>query len=529
MPDNSRRRYFIGPHPSGGVIAGLRSGQLWAGALGIALLWPAMNMSGSVSAPLIGSLPFAVAATLLDVAAVVLLAFFPFQGRSLVEWLPIMGRYGLSVATRTVRFRTTGHVWGSWAEPLPEKMEDAEEIAPPRVVISLPAELAEIEILETTLPSGIKLGVAKDRQHHTFTAVVRTEARSFHLLSPEEQELKLALYGGLLVAFAEDRSPVTRLQWLERTSPAAEFEFRDYLEQNMRPDVQEGDVGLEATRQLLERHTGTEDSHEVLVAITVDAIKGSKLASKRGDGDDGMLKLVGQQVGHLATELHRAGVMSTRPLGARDPAYPSARGLAKIIRDGCDPFSKWERDEHGGEEAGIPVTDFGPIARDTYLDHTRIDGTLHATGWIREWPRVDCLPNVLQPLIVVSGVTRSFSMVMEIHGQDKAISRAERASLRSKVDRRVKTQMGRMTTARDRHREQSVELREHEIARGHASVNFAGYVTVSVPASSGTLVLDEQFAQVQSQARRHGLKLDRLYGQQQDGFTHTLPLGRGLL
>ena len=67
--------------------------------------------------------------------------------------------------------------------------------------------------------------------------------------------------------------------------------------------------------------------------------------------------------------------------------------------------------------------------------------------------------------------------------------------------------------------------REAELADGHADYRFSGYVTVS---ASDRMGLDTACAEIEQAASQARLELRRLYGRQEEAFTWTLPLGRGL-
>ena len=67
--------------------------------------------------------------------------------------------------------------------------------------------------------------------------------------------------------------------------------------------------------------------------------------------------------------------------------------------------------------------------------------------------------------------------------------------------------------------------REEELADGHAAVRFAGYVTVSARSDEE---LERHCSEVEHAAQMARLEPLRLYGQQEEAFTYTLPLCRGL-
>jgi hypothetical protein len=68
--------------------------------------------------------------------------------------------------------------------------------------------------------------------------------------------------------------------------------------------------------------------------------------------------------------------------------------------------------------------------------------------------------------------------------------------------------------------------RETELADGHAEYRFTGYVTVT---GSDRDELEAACVETQQAAQRAQLELCRLYGRQEEAFTWTLPLGRGLV
>ncbi|MGP0037050.1 MAG: SCO6880 family protein [Solirubrobacteraceae bacterium] len=80
-------------------------------------------------------------------------------------------------------------------------------------------------------------------------------------------------------------------------------------------------------------------------------------------------------------------------------------------------------------------------------------------------------------------------------------------------------------TACHRQAEEATMRREAELAAGHAEVRLAGFVTVSGRDRDD---LRHACSEIHGQAARARLELHRMYGQQADAFTFTLPLCRGL-
>ncbi|MHB1930060.1 MAG: SCO6880 family protein, partial [Acidimicrobiales bacterium] len=67
--------------------------------------------------------------------------------------------------------------------------------------------------------------------------------------------------------------------------------------------------------------------------------------------------------------------------------------------------------------------------------------------------------------------------------------------------------------------------REAELADGHGELRFSGYVAVSAATPEE---LETTASSVEAVAQQCGLELRRLYGQQAEALTWTLPLGRGV-
>lgn len=511
------RRYRFGPHPHAGWILGLRASQVAGvvvtGIFAIALL----RVGGVVSVLLVGALA-GLSGCVIGVR---------FAGHTALEWVPVGVRFVVARFWGEARWRSgqsrMGHV-----TRLPARPEvDPQEIQAP---VSLPAELSELCLLEVRLPrfGGVPMGVVFDKRARTYTATVRCEARAFYLLGEAERETMLASYGALLTTFAADDSPVRRIAWYERTLPPGSDELVEYLHRHRRADLSEDDRGLEATWQLLSAQGRGSEDHEVLVSLQIDAGRAcaARAIAHLGGGREGALALLAEQVSRLVDELTRIGVQSAQPVGARNPAVPSARGLAAIIRNGVDPFGRHERQR--GQAAGIAVESFGPRARETEWSHVLADGTLHTTGHLLEWPRSDVRATFLQGILMGAPATRTVALVMNVLGPRKATRRAERAADEASAEGSLRHRIGRRTTARDRAREQAIAQRESELAAGHALVQFAGYVTVSVPAEQGVGELNSAFGRVQAAALAAGLRLERMPGEQQEGLTYTLPLCRGL-
>ena len=126
--------------------------------------------------------------------------------------------------------------------------------------------------------------------------------------------------------------------------------------------------------------------------------------------------------------------------------------------------------------------------------------------------------------------TRTVALVMELLGPTAGMRKAERAATEAGAEQALRARIGKRTSARERQRETAVATREEELASGHAAVRFAGYVTVSVPNTGpdAPAELGMTVRKVEMAANSRQLRLERMWGQQDEALTYTLPLCRGL-
>jgi hypothetical protein len=164
------------------------------------------------------------------------------------------------------------------------------------------------------------------------------------------------------------------------------------------------------------------------------------------------------------------------------------------------------------------------MATDESWSALRADGTWHATYWIAEWPRLDVSPDFLTPLLLGEG-RRTVSVLMAPVSADRAAREARAARAADVADEELRARAGFLPSARRGREAEGVLRRETELADGHAEYRFAGYVTVT---GADRDDLEAACVEAQQAAQLSQLELCRLYGRQEEAFTWTLPLGRGL-
>ena len=164
------------------------------------------------------------------------------------------------------------------------------------------------------------------------------------------------------------------------------------------------------------------------------------------------------------------------------------------------------------------------MAMEERWSSVRVDGLVHATFWVAEWPRVEVRSDFLAPLLL--GATRAtFAVVMAPLGSDLALRKVEASRTADLADAELRRRGGFVSTARQARESEVLARREAELAEGHASFRYSGYLTVSAPSDD---VLESAIDVLQHSAGQSRLALRRLYGDQAAAYTCTLPFCRGL-
>jgi hypothetical protein len=191
--------------------------------------------------------------------------------------------------------------------------------------------------------------------------------------------------------------------------------------------------------------------------------------------------------------------------------------IARLMRT-YEPFP--ETTDGGTAVSGDPW----PMAMEEGWTQVRVDGMLHVTFWVAEWPRTEVRSDFLAPLLLGSA-RATLSVVMEPLGPEKAVRKVESARTADLADAELRRRSGFMSTARHSRESEVLARRESELADGHASFRYSGFITISAPSEAELVSACEVVQHAASQAR---LVIRRLYGDQASAYTCTLPLARGL-
>lgn len=500
-------RYQFGPLERRGLILGLSTGQV-----------ATLGGAGLLSVVLLRALPPAAAAT----AAVVILltasaaTFWPAAGRPLQAWLPLLVAYALRRMRGGHRFVSEAHLQGHLV--VVRENGSALEALPPE---ERPDSVRGLRILEAQAgEEQAPVGVIKDPRRHTYMGILRVRGRSFNLLDEAGQAAAVRGWALILAGYALHSSPITRLQWIERTLPDDGQAIARHFQEQAAADAPE--AALRVYSQAIAEASEGGSQHECLLALRVDARRSWRQMRQAGGRnlDRGACALLLRELAVLAESLEAIGITAEAVL--------SARALEDVIRSAYEPDIRPRlRVIHGADsEAGPHPRNAWPQATLERLSSFQAGKrALHATYHVREWPRVEVGPGFLAPLMLDARAQRTISMTLQPIPAVQAERELRRAQASDASDDGLRRKGGWLTSYRQLREQENVQRAEQELADGHASYRFTAYVTVS---AAGIDELEAACAEVEQAASRSHLQLERLIAQQELAFTYTLPLCEGL-
>ena len=497
-----RLTYRFGPLERRGLLGPLRAGQAIVLAVGLLLAIALIDQSPTAAG--------AVAATLLLVLAVAL-AVTPIARRTAEEWAPIAASFAVRRLLGATRFRSAAPSHGLLAAQV---ARGRTAVGRPRP--QPPPALREVRIVEAE-HRGHPVGILASSRGRRLVAALACRVVAFSLLDPEAQERRLSRWG-LVLAGAAGTS-VRRIQWIERTVPAQGDELARWVAAERDPAIPlRGTPIIESYLELIGKSARIGQEHEILVALEIDSRRAS--AAGAAPGADGATRTLIEQTERIAQGLEAAEV---KVLGALGPAQ-----MARALRTAFDPYARPELaalETADPGRGGLDEAGAWPLASEESWDDYRSDGAVHATYWIGGWPRAEVSPMFMDALLGRSSTVRTVAVTFEPIAPDRSTRQVEAAITRDHADRELRQRFGQSETARQRQAEEATSRRESELAAGHSEVRLAGFVTVTGRDADD---LRRACVEVHEHAARARLELHRMYGQQADAFTFTLPLCRGL-
>ncbi|MFF9001565.1 SCO6880 family protein [Streptomyces achromogenes] len=477
------------PHRSRrGILLGLTLHQLVLVAAALALLLVTVLTTGLLGVIALSPLWATVAA----------LVVVRRQGRSLIDWAPIVARYAW-------RRHSGQTLW--LARPVTRPRQDG--------LLHLPGTAASLKVV-TPGDSANGAAAVHDPHQQTLTAIARVSSRAFALLDPSTQNHNVGGWGRALAGTART-GHVATVQVLERTVPDSGDTLARHWAQHGRPETP---VAGQVYADLVASAGPAAAPHETYLAISLDLKAAKRLISQAGGGLPGAFTVLQQTTASIAQAARTAGLMIT--------GWLTAREIAGVIRTAYDPHAlaalqQWSPTGHAQADPAAA----GPVVQVEEYDRIATDSARHATYWVENWPRTEIGAGFLHGLMFTAGVRRTLSLTYVPQQLESALRDVQRKKAAIIADASERARRGQVDSEEDSIEYADVKNRERQLIAGHADVALTGLVTVSADTDAA---LDAACAQIETAAVTAGVDLRRLWYQQPDAFAvAALPLARTTL
>jgi hypothetical protein len=449
-----------------------------------------LAMTGIAAAALIlGLYVGAVVMTFPVIGICVTLAFVRVGGRKLVEWGPIGTRW---------LWRSTGG-----------QLIYRRRVMKPRPAgtLALPGDAAR---LRQWLDPETGAVMVHDPHAATLTSIIRISHPAFVLLDPAEQERRVVSWGRVL-ATACRSGRIASVQVTERTLPDSGKGLAQWWDSH-------GDHGQSWTSttyaELIDRAGPAGERHASTISISLDMKAAGRAVRAAGGGMKGAAAVLRQE---MATTL---AALRSADLSPGDWLTPG--DLALILRSAYDPAVAGALERHG--DLGRDLATAGPVAVTESWGSLRSDSAHHCVLWISEWPRSMVFPGFLAPLLLSSGIRRTFTLLYTPLRTDRAARDIRKKKTDYISDAAQRQRIGQIEDAQQMAEYQDVLQQEADLTAGHGVLRCTGLVTVS---SSDPDELERAVAAVEQAAIQASCETRRLWGQQAQGFAvAALPLAR---
>jgi hypothetical protein len=462
-----------------GLILGLTTPGVAALAVAVVVVVGSLFVAG----------PAGVAVTSSLWSLALLCALLPVGGRHVAEWLPVCGHWLLRRARGQTRFLV---------RVVPRR---------PAGTLALPGDAASLRYHVDQVTGAV---MVHDPHRRTLTAVARVAHPSFLLLSPAEQDRRVAGWGRVYAACCQS-GRIARVQVLERAMPDSGQALRSWWQ---RAGHRDGGWAAGQYEQLLDGAGPAAERHETTVSFALDLARVRREVRAEGGGIDGAAAVLRREL--------TAAVVALRSAGITVDGWVQPDELAVMLRLAYDPAASHLAGSGGGRDLAAA----GPVFVDEHLDHLRSDSGVHAVYWIAEWPRSDVYPTFLSSVILSAGVRRATSLVARPLTPAQALRAVRKERVEYQTDAAHRARIGQLSDLGAEQEWADVTQRERDLAAGHGDLRFAGFLAVTAPDLEALAAARAGIEQAAAQA---GCQIRLLVGQQAQAFTAAaLPLCRGL-
>jgi hypothetical protein len=417
------------------------------------------------------------------------LAMVGIGGRRLVEWLPVMARWAWRGTGGQLLFRR--------------------RVVKPRPagVLALPGDAAG---LRQWVDGETGALMVHDPHRATLTATVGISHPAFVLLDPVEQDRRVTGWGRVLATVCRS-GRIATLQVLERTLPDSGKGLAQWWESH---GLQDGSWASRTYAELIERAGPAGERHASTVSLALDMKVAARAIRAAGGGMRGAAAVLRQEMATLTTALRAADLHPS--------AWLSPGEVALMLRSAYDPAAAGALERHGS--LGRDLAAAGPVAVTETWEGLRTDSAQHCVLWVSEWPRAYVYPGFLGPLLLSSGIRRSFALLATPLRADIAARNLRKRKTEHLSDAAQRARMGQIEDARYTAEYQDVLAQEAELTAGHGVMRMTGLIAVS---ASTPAELESAVAAIEQAAIQASCETRRLVGQQAQAFAAAaLPLCR---
>jgi len=463
-----------------GVLLGQTAAQLVILAIAACVLIAGLAVGGT-----------AVAWTTPVVASCCAITWVRVAGRPVIEWAPIAGAWARRSVTGQLEFRR------DHSRPRPTG------------TLALPGDAAALRQLVDPVTGA---AYVHDPHAATLTAVLAVKHPAFVLLDPAQQQRRLAGWSRVLATVCRS-GRIAALQVSERTVPDSGKGVTEWWERNGRTDS----TWAATMYADLVAHAGPAgERHATTISLSLDLKAAARTVRSAGGGLRGAAVVLRQELETLTAALRSADLPPTTPLTAPE--------LALILRTAYDPAVAAALERH--QAVGRDLAAAGPVCVAETWGNLRSDSAHHAVLWVSEWPRSQVYPGFLAPVLLTSGVRRTFTMLFTPVRADVAARDLRRKKTEYLSDAAQRAKIGQIEDATQTAEYTDVLQQEADLTAGHGVLRATGLVTISAP---DVEELERAVAAIEQAAIQASCETRRLWGQQAQAFaTAALPLARAL-
>lgn len=419
------------------------------------------------------------------------LAFIGVGGRKLIEWGPIGVRW---------LWRSTGG-----------QLVYRRRIVKPRPAgtLALPGDAAR---LRQWLDPETSAVMVHDPHEATLTAVTGVTHPAFVLLDPAEQERRVVSWGRVL-ATACRSGRIASVQVMERTLPDSGKGLAQWWETH---GTHNATWTSTTYGELIERAGPAGERHASTISISLDMKVAGRAIRAAGGGMKGAAAVLRQEMATLLAALRSADLSPSEWLAPGD--------LALVLRSAYDPVVAAALERHG--DLGRDLATAGPVSVTESWGSMRSDSAHHCVLWISEWPRSMVFPGFLAPLLLSSGIRRTFTLLYTPMRTDRAARDIRKKKTEYISDAAQRQKIGQIEDAQQTAEYQDVLQQEADLTAGHGVLRCTGLVAVS---ASDPDELERGVAAIEQAAIQASCETRRLWGQQAQGFAvAAIPLCRSV-